>query len=120
MLPVGTTNGYFRNQCPKPLSDKGKKKMNMETYSQGDALICEIKNSSKSWIIDYGALFHASNSIYVMHNFWQYIVKVRLVDNKSLHIMGVGDVILMMIMGTNWTLKNVEFIPDVKRMLIPV
>nr|GEW91463.1 retrovirus-related Pol polyprotein from transposon TNT 1-94 [Tanacetum cinerariifolium] len=75
--------GHFRNQCTKPFADKGKKEMNMATDSEDDALICCVKNSTESWIMDSGASFHASHSR-----------EVRLADNKSLDITGVGDVVL--------------------------
>lgn len=112
--------GHFRNQCPKPSADKGKKEVNMAVDSEDDALICCVENSTESWIMDSGASFHASHSREVMQNFRQYKGKVRLADNKSLDITGVGDVVLKTTLGTDWTLKNVKFIPDLKRMLISV
>ena len=104
----------------KPLADKGKNEMNIALDSEGDALICVVENSVKFWIMDYGAPFHASHSKDVMYNFRQYQGKVRLVDNKSLDIIGVGDVVLKTNLGTKWTLKNVKFITELKRMFISV
>ena len=112
--------GHFKNQCPKPSADKGKKEVNMAADFEDDALICCVENSTESWIMDSGASFHASHSRSVMQNFRQYKGKVRLADDKSLDITGVGDVVLKTTLGTNWTLKNVKFIPDLKRMLISV
>ena len=112
--------GHFRNQCSKPLADKGKEEMNMASDSEDDALICCVENSTESWILDSGASFHACYSRDVMQNFRQYSGKVRLADNKCLDITGVGDVVLKTTLGTNWTLKNVKFIPDLKTMLISV
>ena len=70
--------------------------------------------------MDSGASFHASRSKDVMHKFRHYQGKVRLEDNKCLDVIGVGDVVLKTNLGTYWTLKNVKFIPDLKRMLIAV
>ena len=46
--------------------------------------------------------------------------KARMEDNKCSDIMGVGYVFLKTTLGTDHTLKNVKFIPDLKRMLILV
>ena len=94
--------------------------MNIASDSEGDALICAVKNSVESWIMHSGASFHASYSKDMMQNFRQYQGKVRLVDNKSLDFTSVGDVVLKTTFGTKWTLKIVKLIPDLKRMLISV
>ncbi|KAL4573166.1 hypothetical protein LXL04_019963 [Taraxacum kok-saghyz] len=56
----------------------------------------------------------------VMQNFRHYTGKVKLADNNTLDITGVGDVSVKTTLGTNWILKDVKFIPDLKRMLISV
>lgn len=43
-----------------------------------------------------------------------------MVDDECLDIMGVRDVVLKTTLGTNWTFKNVKFIPYLKRILISV
>ncbi|KAI3501729.1 hypothetical protein L1887_29709 [Cichorium endivia] len=53
-------------------------------------------------------------------NFRHYNGRVGLVDNISLDIIGVGDVTLRTSLGTKWTLKNVKFILELKRMLISI
>ena len=55
-----------------------------------------------------------------MHNFKRYEGNVILADNKHLDIIGVGDVVLKTTLVMKWTLKNVKFIPYLKRMLILV
>ena len=69
---------------------------------------------------DSGASFHACHSREVMQNFRHYTGKVKLADNKTLDITGVGDVSVKTTLGTNWILKDVKFIPNLKRMLISV
>ena len=86
----------------------------------GDALICCVESSVESWVMDSGASFHASFLRRVMKNFRHYRGKVRLVDNKVLDITGIGDVVLTTSLGAKWTLKNVRYIPTLKRMLISV
>nr|GEY72980.1 retrovirus-related Pol polyprotein from transposon TNT 1-94 [Tanacetum cinerariifolium] len=109
--------GRGKSKMRKRSQSKNRKDITCWNY---DALICCVENSTESWIMDSGASFHASHSRDVMQNFRHYKGKVRLADNKSLDITGVGDVILKTTLGTNWTLKNVKFIPDLKRMLISV
>ena len=45
---------------------------------------------------------------------------MKLPDNKTLDIIVVGDVSVKTTLGSNWILKDVKFIPDLKRMLISV
>ncbi|GKG51613.1 hypothetical protein Tco_0541997, partial [Tanacetum coccineum] len=44
--------------------------------------------------------------------------KVRLADDKTLDTAGVGDVVLKTSFGTSWTLKDVKYIPGLKKRLI--
>ena len=44
--------------------------------------------------------------------------KVHLADDENLEIVGMGDINLKTSLGTIWTLKNVRYIPGLKRMLI--
>ena len=92
----------------------------MGEYFKGDTLICPVENLIESQVLDYGASFHASYSKDVMQNFKNNQRKVRMADNKCLHIMGVGDRVLKINLGTQQTLKNVFLIPYLKRMLISV
>lgn len=96
--------GHFRNQCLKPSSNKGKKEVNMDVDLKDDALICCVENSTESWIMNFGASFQASRPRDVMQKFQQYKWKVRLVDNKTLDIVLIYDVVLKRTIGTNWAL----------------
>ncbi|CAH9079423.1 unnamed protein product [Cuscuta epithymum] len=112
-------NGHFRNHCPKASADKGKKEVNV-TEDYEDVLICSVENSIESWIMDSGASFHACHCRDLMKNFRPYNGRVRLADDKSLEITGIGDVDLSTTLGTTWRLKDVRYIPDLKKMLISV
>ncbi|GKA71176.1 retrovirus-related pol polyprotein from transposon TNT 1-94 [Tanacetum coccineum] len=47
-------------------------------------------------------------------------LRIVLADDKTLDIAGIGDVILKTSFGTSWTLKDVRYIPRLKRRLISV
>ncbi|GKF66539.1 hypothetical protein Tco_0193056, partial [Tanacetum coccineum] len=69
------------------------KEVNMARDSN-DALVCCVENTVEDRIMDSGALFHAT-----------YCVR---------------DVILKTSFGASWTLKDVRYIPGLKRRLISV
>ena len=111
-------SGHFKNQCPKPQVER-QKEVNMAADID-DALICCIESAIEAWVMDSGASFHASFRRELMINFRLYSGSVRLADKKVLQITGIGDVVLRTSLGTKWTLKNVRYIPTLKRMLISV
>ncbi|GKA47058.1 retrovirus-related pol polyprotein from transposon TNT 1-94 [Tanacetum coccineum] len=71
-------------------------------------------------IIDSGASFHATYCKEELERFKLRSGKVCLADDKTLDIAGVGDVVLKISFGTSWTLKDVRYIPSLKRRLISV
>nr|GEV41578.1 RNA-directed DNA polymerase, eukaryota, reverse transcriptase zinc-binding domain protein [Tanacetum cinerariifolium] len=68
--------------------------VNQAARDSDDALACCVKNMVKDRIID--------------------------TDDKTLDIAGVEDVVLKTSFGTSWTLKDVRYIPSLKRRLISV
>ena len=73
----------------------------------------------ESWILDSGASFHSSLSKELFQNFKSEIFgKVYLADNKALEIEGKGDVYVKTTSGNQWTLKDVRYIPGIKKNLI--
>ncbi|KAL8104982.1 hypothetical protein AgCh_028950 [Apium graveolens] len=46
--------------------------------------------------------------------------KVRLADDETLDIAGMGDINIRTSFGTSWTLKDVRYIPGLKKMLLSV
>jgi len=69
--------------------------------------------------MDSGASFHATFSTKAMKNLRTYnFGKVRLANNHSLDITGIGDIDLKTPLGTNWTLKDVRVIPSLRKKLI--
>ncbi|KAL8102662.1 hypothetical protein AgCh_027259 [Apium graveolens] len=100
-------NGHFRNQCTAPAAPKGKSiKDNsanvVEEVVDDDALICSVECSVESWIMDSGASFHANPCKDLMLNFRVGIFgQVRLADDETLDIAGMGDINLRTSLGTS-------------------
>ncbi|GJW41990.1 hypothetical protein Tco_0070789 [Tanacetum coccineum] len=72
----------------------------------------------KDHIMDSDASFHANYCKEELERFKLRSGKVRLADDKTLDIAGIGDVVLKTSFGTSWTLKDVTYIPSLKRRLI--
>nr|GEV87845.1 retrovirus-related Pol polyprotein from transposon TNT 1-94 [Tanacetum cinerariifolium] len=99
--------GHFQNQCSKPVASKDKE-VNMEVRDYDDALICCVMNTIEDRIEDSGASFHATICKKELEKFRILSSKVRLVDDKTLDIAGVEDVVLNTSFGTSWTLNDVR------------
>ncbi|GJY83783.1 retrovirus-related pol polyprotein from transposon TNT 1-94, partial [Tanacetum coccineum] len=96
------------------------KVVNMAAGDSDDALVCCVENTVEGHIMDSGASFHATYCKEELERFKLRSGKVRLADDKTLNIVGVGDVVLKTSFGTSWTLKDVRYIPGLKRRLILV
>ncbi|GKD07978.1 retrovirus-related pol polyprotein from transposon TNT 1-94, partial [Tanacetum coccineum] len=114
-----TENGHFQNQCSKLVPSKDKE-VNMKARDSDDTLVCCVENAVKDHIMDSGASFHATYCKEELERFKLHFSKVRLADDKTLDIASIGDVILKTPFGTSWTLKDVRYIPSLKRRLISV
>ncbi|GKE14534.1 putative RNA-directed DNA polymerase, partial [Tanacetum coccineum] len=64
--------------------------------------------------------FHATYCKEELERFKLCFGKVCLADDKTVDIAGVGDVVLKTSFGTSWTLKDVRYIPGLKKRLISV
>ncbi|GJS65089.1 putative RNA-directed DNA polymerase [Tanacetum coccineum] len=111
--------GHFQNQCSKPVTSRDKE-VNMAARDYDDALVCCVENTIDDRIMDSGASFHATYCKEELERFKLRSGKVRLADDKTLDIAGVGDVVLKTSFGTSWTLKDVRYIPGLKKRLISV
>ncbi|GKD70142.1 hypothetical protein Tco_1324232, partial [Tanacetum coccineum] len=96
------------------------KEVNVTARDSDDALVYCIKNTVEGRIMDSSASFHATYCKDELERFKLRSGKVRLVNDKTLDIAGVGDVVLKTSFGTSWTLKVVKYIPSLKRRLISV
>ncbi|KAL4580716.1 hypothetical protein LXL04_016918 [Taraxacum kok-saghyz] len=108
--------GHFRNQCPND-----KKEANVAVdHSDDDFLICSMESNVDSWVMDSGASFHATHSREALWNLKEGdFGKVRLANDEVLDVTGMGDIELKTSVGS-WTLKDVRFIPSLKKQLISV
>ncbi|GKE35069.1 hypothetical protein Tco_1454391, partial [Tanacetum coccineum] len=96
------------------------KEVNMAAGDCDDALVCYVENTIDDRIMYFGASFHATYCKEVLERFKLCSSKVRLVDDKTLDIAGIGDVVLKKSFGTSWTLKDVRYIPCLKKRLISI
>ncbi|GJX06269.1 putative RNA-directed DNA polymerase [Tanacetum coccineum] len=108
--------GHFQNQCSKPVTSRDKE-VNMAAGDYDDALVCCVENTIDDRIMDSGASFHATYCKEELERFKLRSGKVRLADDKTLDIAGVGDVVLKTSFDTSWTLKDVRYIPGLKKRL---
>ncbi|VFR00914.1 unnamed protein product [Cuscuta campestris] len=109
--------GHFRNQC---LNDN---KVNIAKSSASDeevTLTCFEESNVDSWVMDFGASFHATHSGEALQNL---VIgdfgKVRLADDSALDVTSMGDIVLMTPVGF-WTLKDIRVVPALKKSLISV
>ncbi|GJV73465.1 retrovirus-related pol polyprotein from transposon TNT 1-94 [Tanacetum coccineum] len=96
------------------------KEVNTAARDFGNALVCCVKNTVKDHIIDFGASFHATYYKEELERFKLRSGKVHLAYDKTLDIAGIRDVVLKTSFGKSWTLKDVRYIPGLKRRLISV
>ena len=80
-----------------------------------------MDSSIESWILDLGASFHSSPNKELFWNFKSgNFEKVYLANNKDFEIKGKGDVCIKTKVENQWTLKNVRYIPSLKKNLISI
>ena len=85
----------------------------------GDAHILSVDSPIESWIVDSGASFHSSPNKELFHNFvGGKFGKVHLAGNKSLEILGGGDVNKKFLNGGLWKLQDVRYILGLTKNLI--
>ncbi|GJR01436.1 retrovirus-related pol polyprotein from transposon TNT 1-94 [Tanacetum coccineum] len=95
--PEGTTEGRKQNRNKSKSWKIGEikdKEVNQAARDSDDALICCVKNTVEDRIMDSGASFHATYCKEELERFKLRSGKVRLADDKTLDIAGVGDVVL--------------------------
>ena len=84
-------------------------------------MICSLDSRSESWIVDFGASFHATPRMNVLqNNVQENFGKVYLGDDDACNIVGKGDVQITQIDGTILRLKDVRHVPSLTRNLISV
>ncbi|GJT93957.1 retrovirus-related pol polyprotein from transposon TNT 1-94 [Tanacetum coccineum] len=123
-------NNIREDKCRGRKKDRGRKQNRgiskskkrggyMEVRDYDDAVCC-VENTVEDRIMDSGASFHATFCKEELEMFRLRSGKVRLADDKTLDIAGIKDVVLKTSFGTSWTLKDVRYIPGLKKRLISV
>nr|GEV38926.1 hypothetical protein [Tanacetum cinerariifolium] len=112
-------NGHFQNQCLKPVASRDKE-VNMTAGYFDDALVCCVENTIEYRIMDFDASFHATYYKEELDRFRLRSDKVCLANDRTLDIASVRDVALKTSFGTSCTMKDVRYIPGLKRRLILV
>ncbi|GJU85441.1 reverse transcriptase domain, reverse transcriptase zinc-binding domain protein [Tanacetum coccineum] len=90
---------HFQNQCSKLVVSRDKV-VNMAAGDSDDALVCCVENTVEDRIMDSGASLHATYCKEELERFKLRSGKVRLADDKTLDIAGVGDVVLKTSFGS--------------------
>lgn len=81
----------------------------------------ELVGCSGSWVLDSGSSHHSSPCRELFRNFKSgKLEKVYLADGKAVEVMGKGDVSVKLTHGGSLELKNVKYIPRLKKNLISV
>nr|GEX42779.1 hypothetical protein [Tanacetum cinerariifolium] len=119
--------GYDRGQeaeqkqveIMEDMRDKDKE-VNQAARKSDDALVCCVENTIEDRIMNSSASFHDTYCKEELERFKLRFGKVRLADDTTLDIAGVGDVVLKTNFGTSWTLKDVRYISGLIRRLISV
>ena len=127
--------GHMRRDCNKRKKDLSKKKgkkpagaENVEAndtanvsegYDSADVLSISSNDPRDEWVLDSGATFHMTS-----RKDWLFDLKdtegskVLMGDNTPCDVKGIGSVKLKMADGTMKILKDVRYIPELKRNLI--
>ncbi|GJW48800.1 putative RNA-directed DNA polymerase [Tanacetum coccineum] len=100
---------HFQNQFLNPIASKDKE-VHMAVRDYDDALVCCVENAVEDHIMDSDLSFHPTFCKEELEKFRLYTDKVRLVDDKSLDIAEVGDVVLKTSFDASWTLKDVSLV----------
>ncbi|GKF11914.1 retrovirus-related pol polyprotein from transposon TNT 1-94, partial [Tanacetum coccineum] len=82
----------------------------MAVRDYDDALVCCVDNTVEDHIMDSDSSFHPTFCKEELEKFRLYTGKVRLVDDKTLDIAKVGDVVLKTSFDASWTLKDVSLV----------
>lgn len=81
-----------------------------------DALILSVNSLAESWILDSKASFHYTLHHEIMENYFSGdFSKVHLADDEISKITTKGDIQVKLPNETLWKLKDVRFIPSLKK-----
>ena len=114
---------HFLIDCTRPKRKPNHKSVDDDSITLaediGDALVLSVDSVIESWILDSCASFHSSPNKDLFWNFKSgNFERVYLTENKDLKIKGKGNVCIKTPAENQWTLKDVRYIPGLKKNLI--
>ena len=107
----------MKKNCRAPKKNNGSVKESMNVLEDtSDDLILSVNSLVESWILDSKASFHYTSHHEIMENYFSGdFSKVHLADDETLKITGKGDIQVKLPNETVWKLKDVRFIPSLKK-----
>ena len=110
----------MKRDCRAPKKNNGSAKESVNVAEDtGDALILSVNSLVESWILDYGASYHYTSHYKIMENYVNGdFGKVYLVDDGTMKITRKDDTEVKRTNEIVWKLKDMRFIPSLKRNLI--
>ncbi|KAK2414224.1 cysteine-rich RECEPTOR kinase [Trifolium repens] len=116
--------GHFKKDCPKRNGGGGSSAQiatSDEGYESAGALAVTSWEPEKSWVMDSGCSYHmCPRKEYFETLELKEDGVVRLGNDKACKVQGVGTIRLKMFDDRDFLLKNVRYIPELKRNLISI
>ncbi|KAH9778820.1 Integrase catalytic domain-containing protein [Citrus sinensis] len=116
--------GHFKKDCPekkfkKKGQDGGAAVAEEEGYESAGVCITTDSKDKGKWVLDSGCTFHMSPYKSYFTDYYEYNGgRVMMGNNAVCKIMGIGNINLKLHDGTIRELKQVRYVPELKRNLI--
>jgi len=114
--------GHFKEDCPERKgNESGNSSVQIasEGYESAGALTVTCWEPEKVWVLDSGCSYHiCPRKEYIQTMELKEGGVVRLGNNKACKIQGMGTIRLKIFDDRDFLLKNVRYIPELKRNLI--
>ncbi|KAH9703677.1 hypothetical protein KPL70_011177 [Citrus sinensis] len=116
--------GHFKKDCPekkfkKKGQDGGAAVAEEEGYESAGVCIATDGKDKGKWVLDSGCTFHMSPYKSYFTDYYEYNGgRVMMGNNAVCKIMGIGNINLKLHDGTIRELKQVRYVPELKRNLI--
>lgn len=118
--------GHFKRDClerkykqPDKYAEKGEASVVSDGYESAEVLVVSCQQSSTDWILDSGCSFHMCPIKSWFEDLKEQEEGMVLLGNdKACKIKGIGVIRIRMYDGIDRILKDVRFVPELKRNLI--
>ena len=113
--------GHVKKECRNRRKTPEPNAANTAAEGSDDVLLLSVDSPMESWILDSGASFHSTSEKNFLNNFVSgNLGQVHLADDEPLQIAGKGDVRIKTNNGSSLMLRNVRYIPGLRRNLISI